>query len=123
MSQWDNQAVSVLNRAQLGYTDGDTNVSNVDNSYITNASSNPTIPVGGNDINGNNRMSGPLIEDGSYLRIQIFRYHIHAKWMKSIGVSTSKYMQTLRMYILLQSIRVLDPEIGSYNQRVRVCRM
>jgi hypothetical protein len=121
MSQWDNQAVSVLNRAQLGYIDGDnSNVSNVDNSYISNASSNPTLPRwSGNDLNGNNRMSDRWIEDGSYLRIQniSLSYTMPQKWMKSIGVSNIKLYANAQNVYTFTKYSGLDPEIGSYNQR------
>ncbi|MDR1973885.1 MAG: TonB-dependent receptor [Bacteroidales bacterium] len=117
-SIWDNQNVSVLDRAQLGYLDGDnTNVSNVDNSYIMNPEA--TIPrFSGNDLNGNNRMSDRWIEDGSYLRIQNISlgYNFPKEWLKKA------YITSLKLYFNAQNVWTfskysgLDPEIGSYKQ-------
>ncbi|MDD3320973.1 MAG: TonB-dependent receptor [Paludibacter sp.] len=121
MSQWDNQAVSTLNRALLGYTDGDnTNVTDVNNSYITNALSNPTIPRwSGNDINGNNRMSDRWIEDGSYLRIQniSLSYTMPKEWIKPIDVSNVKLYVNAQNVYTFTKYSGLDPEIGSYKQQ------
>lgn len=121
MSQWDNQSVSVLNRAQIGYYDGDnTNVSNLDNSYLINADKNPGLPRwSGNDINGNNRMSDRWIEDGSYLRIQniSIAYTLPKTWLKSTGIANCKlYVNTQNVYTFT-NYSGLDPEIGSYKQQ------
>jgi TonB-linked SusC/RagA family outer membrane protein len=118
-SQWDNQATSVLNRAQLGYYDGDnTNVENPENSYIIDGNAN--LPRwSGNNVNGNNRMSDRWIEDGSYLRIQnlSLAYNLPLSWLKKISVARCKvYINTQNVYTFT-NYSGLDPEIGSYNQQ------
>ncbi|MDR2512146.1 MAG: TonB-dependent receptor, partial [Bacteroidales bacterium] len=93
VSQWDNQAVTVLNRARIGYTDpDDVNItSNIDNSYLLNA--NATMPRFSNsDMNGNNRMSDRWIENGSYLRIQniSLAYNLSGDVLKKQGIQGVK---------------------------------
>jgi hypothetical protein len=121
MSQWDNQATSVMKRAQLGYyNDDNTNVADANNSYITNAGSNPTMPRwSGNDINGNNRMSDRWIEDGTYVRIQniSLAYTLPKSWLKKISVTNCKIYFNAQNVYTFTSYSGLDPEIGSYNQR------
>lgn len=118
-SQWDNQDASVLGRARLAYTDGDnTNVTDVDNSYLINPDAD--IPRwSGNDLNGNNRMSDRWIEDGSYLRIQniSLSYTFPDKWTKYVGMSNCKVYFNAQNVHTFTSYSGLDPEIGSYNQQ------
>lgn len=119
MSQWDNLATSVLDRAQLGYKDGNNaNVTNVDNSYIINAGA--TLPRwSGNDINGNNRMSDRWIEDGSYLRIQNLSlgFNLPQNWLKKTGMANCKIYFNAQNVYTFTGYSGLDPEIGSYNQQ------
>lgn len=119
MSQWDNQSTTVLNRAQLGYVNGNKyDVANVDNSYIINP--NATLPRwSGNDINGNNRMSDRWIEDGSYLRIQniSLAYNLPKIWLKKTGISNCKLYFNVQNVYTFTGYSGLDPEIGSYNQQ------
>ena len=118
-SQWDNQATSVLNRAQLGYRDGNNaDVSNPDNCYIIN--DNPSMPRwSGNDINGNNRMSDRWIEDGSYVRIQnlSLAYNLPKNWLSKVGVANCRLYVNAQNVYTFTNYSGLDPEIGSYNQQ------
>ncbi|WP_255495253.1 SusC/RagA family TonB-linked outer membrane protein [Dysgonomonas sp. 521] len=118
-SQWDNQATSALNRAQLGYSDGNIyDVTNPDNCYIINPNAN--IPRwSGNDINGNNRMSDRWIEDGSYLRIQniSLAYNIPRTLLRKTGIVSCKLYFNAQNVYTFTGYSGLDPEIGSYNQQ------
>jgi TonB dependent receptor. len=108
-----------LNRAQLGYLDGDNyNVSNPDNSYIINSSA--SLPRwSGNDINGNNRMSDRWIEDGSYVRIQniSLSYTLPKNWLSKVGVANCKLYVNAQNVYTFTDYSGQDPEIGSYNQQ------
>lgn len=115
-SIWDNQAVSVLNRAQAIKIDanGADDISNLQLSEGHNG-----LPRFSNlDSNGNQRMSDRWLEDGSYLRIQniSLTYNLPEKWLKKI------YMQSARIYFNVQNVYTFtkysgyDPEIGAYNQ-------
>ena len=115
-SIWDNQAVSVLNRAQSEKIDpaGGDEISNLQLAKGHNG-----IPRFSNlDSNGNQRMSDRWIEDGSYLRIQniSLTYNLPEKWAKKA------FMQSARVYFNVQNVYTFtkysgyDPEIGAYNQ-------
>ncbi len=115
-SIWDNQAVSVLDRAQAIKIDpnGGDDISNLQLAEGHNG-----LPRFSNlDSNGNQRMSDRWIEDGSYLRIQniSLTYNLPDKWLKKI------YMQSARIYFNVQNVYTFtkysgyDPEIGAYNQ-------
>ncbi len=115
-SIWDNQAVSVLDRAQAIKIDpnGGDDISNLQLAEGHNG-----LPRFSNlDSNGNQRMSDRWIEDGSYLRIQniSLTYNLPEKWLKKI------YMQSARIYFNVQNVYTFtkysgyDPEIGAYNQ-------
>ncbi|MEG1904566.1 MAG: TonB-dependent receptor, partial [Bacteroidales bacterium] len=121
-SPWDNQSVTALSRARLGYTDGDlSNPTDPSNCYIIN--SDAALPRWSNNgLNGNNRMSDRWIEDGSYLRIQniSLAYNLPKQWIKKVA------MENCRLYFNVQNVYTftnysgLDPEIGSYNQDARL---
>ncbi len=119
MSQWDNQDRTVLNRAQIGYTDGNNaNVSDPDNAYLINPNS--SLPRwSGNDINGNNRMSDRWIEDGTYVRIQniALSYTLPQRWISKIGIANCKVYVNAQNLYTFTNYSGLDPEIGSYNQQ------
>jgi TonB-linked SusC/RagA family outer membrane protein len=119
MSQWDNQDVAVLDRARLGYLDGNkSDVENIDNAYLINPDA--KLPRwSGNDINGNNRMSDRWIEDGSYLRIQniSLSYSLPGSWLKPTGMSRCKIYFNAQNVYTFTNYSGLDPEIGSYNQQ------
>jgi len=118
-SQWDNQSKKVLNRAQLGYHDGNNfNVTDPDNSYLINPGA--SLPRwSGNDINGNNRMSDRWIEDGSYLRIQniSLAYNLPRVWLRKAGIANCKVYFNAQNVYTFTDYSGLDPEIGSYNQQ------
>lgn len=115
-SIWDNQAVSVLDRARPYMIDpaaGD----NISNYGYTGGSTG--IPRFSNlDGNGNQRMSDRWIEDGSYLRIQniSLSYLLPQKWAKKA------FLQTAKIYVNVQNVYTFtkytgyDPEIGAFNQ-------
>ncbi len=117
-SLWDNQSVSVLNRAQLRYYDGNNmDVTNVDNCYLMNPDA--TLPRWTtNDGNGNNRMSDRWIEKGSYLRIQniSLAYNFPKRWIRKVKMSNLKAYVNIQNVYTFSNYSGLDPEIGSYNQ-------
>lgn len=115
-SIWDNQAVSVLNRAQTEKIDpnGSDDISNLQLAKGHNG-----IPRFSNlDANGNQRMSDRWLEDASYLRIQniSLTYNLPEKWAKKV------FMQSARIYFNVQNVYTFtnysgyDPEIGNFNQ-------
>ncbi len=115
-SIWDNQATSVLDRAQVVKIDpnGGDDISNLQLAPGHNG-----MPRFSNlDSNGNQRMSDRWIEDGSYLRIQniSLSYNLPQRWARKA------YIQNARIYFNVQNVYTFtkysgyDPEIGAYNQ-------
>ncbi|MDR1119737.1 MAG: TonB-dependent receptor [Dysgonamonadaceae bacterium] len=117
---WDPQSPAVLNRAQLGYYDGDnTNGTDPSNSYIVNLNQHPTLPRFSNgDGAGNARMSDRWIEDGSYLRIQniSLAYHLPKTLLSKTGIQGVKVYANVQNVYTFTDYSGYDPEIGSFNQ-------
>ncbi|MDR1707764.1 MAG: TonB-dependent receptor [Prevotella sp.] len=116
-SIWNNQSVTVNDRARIGLHNEDGSPSDPDNVYLVNPDA--TVPrATTNDVNRNNRMSDRFIEDGSYVRLSNISlgYTIPAKLTAKWGVTK------LRVYISAQNLLTItgysgyDPEIGAYNQ-------
>lgn len=115
-SIWDNQAVSVLNRAMAEKInpDGEDVISNL--RLAEGHNGNPRFS--NLDSNGNQRMSDRWIEDGSYLRIQnlSLTYNLPEKLLRKI------FLQNVRVYCNVQNVYTFtkysgyDPEIGAFNQ-------
>lgn len=117
VSIWNNQSVSVINRAQIGLRDPNGSQTDPDNVYLLNPWAD--VPrAATNDVNGNNRMSDRFIEDGSYVRLSNISlgYTIPKKILKKFNVDR------LRVYVSAQNLFTItgysgyDPEIGAYNQ-------
>lgn len=115
-SIWDNQAVSVLDRARPVMIDpnGPDNISN-----YTYTGGKDGMPRFSNlDGNGNQRMSDRWIEDGTYLRIQnlSLSYNFPQNWIKKV------FLQSAKLYVNVQNVytwtkyKGYDPEIGAFNQ-------
>jgi hypothetical protein len=118
---WDNQSVNVLDRAHLGYYDGDNTAinngaSNLDNSYLLNPDA--TMPRYSGVRSHNYVMSDYWLEDGSYLRVQ----NIALAYNLPKACLTKMRAQKFRIYFNVQNVWTfskysgLDPEIGSFNQ-------
>ena len=115
-SIWDNQAVSVLNRAQTEKIDpnGSDDISNLQLAKGHNG-----IPRFSNlDANGNQRMSDRWIEDGSYLRIQniSLSYNLPSKWAKKAFLQNAKFYVNVQNVYTFTKYSGYDPEIGAFNQ-------
>jgi hypothetical protein len=120
-SPWDNQSRTVLDRARLGYYDGNpwttTAPTDIDNAYLLNPGA--TMPRYSNvDINANRRMSDRWIEDGSYLRIQNIRlsYNLPKTLIGKWGVKGCKVYVNAQNVYTFTKYSGLDAEIGAYKQ-------
>ncbi|MCB0651759.1 MAG: TonB-dependent receptor [Saprospiraceae bacterium] len=116
-SVFNNQASSVINRAQVGLYDANGAADDPDNVYLVNTGTDIPRPTT-NDNNGNNRMSDRFIENGSYLRIQ----NVRLSYTLPASFTTRYKVQRLRFYVNAQNIFTFtkysgyDPEIGAFNQ-------
>lgn len=116
-SLWDNQAASVLDRAQYGYYDGNPKNQSAENVYIINPGAD--IPRFNNQkINQNDRMSTRFIEDGSYLRIQNLSlgYTLPRKLTQKVMLSQARIYFNVQNLYTFTKYKGFDPEVGSYNQ-------
>lgn len=116
-SLWDNQAASVLDRAQYGFKDGNSQNFDPENVYIVNPDSD--VPRFNNlKINQNDRMSSRFIEDGTYLRIQ----NLALGYTLPENITKKAFISSARIYFNVQNLHTFtkykgfDPEIGAFNQ-------
>ncbi|MGN0206144.1 MAG: SusC/RagA family TonB-linked outer membrane protein [Muribaculaceae bacterium] len=109
-SIWDNQSVTVLDRAR-------TAIGEDGKAYLVNT--NAELPrFSSLDGNRNNRMSDRWIEDGSYLRIQnvALSYHVPDKFLKKAHISSAKVYFNVQNLYTFTKYKGYDPEIGAFNQ-------
>ena len=94
----------------------------LDNMRVTNATTAQVQRITPYNANDNNRQSDRFVEDGSYLRVKniALGYTLPRKWLQKVGV------ESLRIYFNVQNAFTItgydgyDPEIGSYNQNVKL---
>ncbi len=110
VSIWDNQAESVVDRAQVGINEQGA-------PYLMNPDATVPRPAT-NDFNRNTRMSDRWIEDGSYLRISniTLGYSLTPKTSKYVGLSSAKVYLSVENLYTFTSYSGYDPEIGAFNQ-------
>jgi hypothetical protein len=120
---WDNQTTKVLNRAQIGYLDGDNSTANngeanLSNSYLINPDA--TLPRYSQTGANNGLMSDRFIEDGSYLRIQniSLAYNFPKAWLGKAKIASLKIYFNAQNVWTFTKYSGLDPEIGSFSQNV-----
>ncbi len=108
---WDNQSVSVNNRANIVFDDSG-------NASLSNADTALTPRFAPNDMNGNNRMSDRWIEDGSYLRIQnlTLNYNVPKSALSKVGIRSLKVYGTVQNLYTFTNYSGYDPEVGAFNQ-------
>lgn len=115
-SIWDNQAVSVLDRARPYMIDPA--LGDVIGNYAYSGGKNDMPRFSNLDGNQNNRMSDRWIEDATYLRIQniSLSYTLPKNWAKTV------FLQNAKVYFNVQNVYTFtkysgyDPEIGAFNQ-------
>jgi TonB-linked SusC/RagA family outer membrane protein len=116
-SIWNNQSVTVIDRAKIGLIDTSGSQSDPDNVYLINTDA--KVPrVATNDVNRNNRMSDRFIEDGSYVRLSNISlgYTIPRKLTKKWGVERLRVYASAQNLFTITNYSGYDPEIGAYNQ-------
>lgn len=115
-SFWDNQAATVLGRAELGLINPNGG-NGVDNVQLVSAG-NGLPRFSSLDGNSNLRMSDRWIEDGTYLRIQniSLAYNLPQKWGSKIGLQAAKIYFNVQNLYTFTKYKGYDPEIGAFNQ-------
>ena len=117
-SIYDNQAVSVINRARTELIDPSTgDLGNLDDIQLVNPGTN--IPRFDNGAeNFNHHMSSRWIEDGTYLRIQ----NVKLSYALPVSLVEKARLSGCSIYANIQNVATftkysgLDPQIGAFNQ-------
>ncbi|GAB6009475.1 SusC/RagA family TonB-linked outer membrane protein [Dysgonomonas reticulitermitis] len=120
-SIWNNQSVTVIDRAKIGLYNASGSPSDPDNVYLINTDA--IVPrAATNDVNRNNRMSDRFIEDGSYVRLSniALGYTVPAKLSKKWGVERLRVYASAQNLLTITGYSGYDPEIGAYNQNSRL---
>lgn len=116
-SIWNNQSVTVVDRARIGLHDPTGSLYDANNVYLLNPDA--SVPrAATNDVNRNNRMSDRFIEDGSYLRLSNISlgYSIPKNYLSKLSVERVRLYMSAQNLFTITGYSGYDPEIGSYNQ-------
>ena len=114
---FDNQARSVVNRAQTRLIEGGSDVNNIDHVELVNP--NTSMPRFDNGAeNFNHHMSTRWIEDGTYVRIQNLRlgYNVPASLLSKARISRVQVYGNIQNLATFTNYSGLDPQIGAFNQ-------
>jgi TonB-dependent starch-binding outer membrane protein SusC len=116
-SNFDNQAVTVSERATTRFVDGGTDINNISHVELVNpGTSMPRFDNGAE--NHNHYMSTRWIEDGTYVRLQ----NIKLTYTLPVGLAQKVRMTNAQFFVNVQNVLTftnysgLDPQIGAFNQ-------
>jgi TonB-dependent starch-binding outer membrane protein SusC len=114
---FDNQSVTVNNRARTQLIEGGTNLNDIDDVELVNPETTmPRFDNGGE--NSNHYMSTRWIEDGSYVRIQNIKlgYTLPTSIVKKVKLSRMHVYANIQNVATFTDYSGLDPQIGAFNQ-------
>lgn len=114
---FDNQAKSVVNRAQTRLIEGGSDVNNIDHVELINPNTSmPRFDNGGENFN--HHMSTRWIEDGTYVRIQNLRlgYNLPSTLLSKARISRVQIYGNIQNLATFTDYTGLDPQIGAFNQ-------
>ena len=116
-NNFNNQARTVVNRAQTQLVDGGTNINDINDVELVDP--NATIPRFDNGReNGNDVMSTRWIEDGTYVRIQNIKlsYQLPLAWVNKIRATNVTIYGNVQNVATFTDYTGLDPQVGNFNQ-------
>jgi TonB-dependent starch-binding outer membrane protein SusC len=114
---FDNQSVTVRNRAQIRLTETGSDLNNIDHVELVNPETNmPRFDNGGENFN--HYMSTRWIEDGSYVRIQNVRlgYTLPQALLQKARLTKVHVYGNVQNVATFTDYSGLDPQIGAFNQ-------
>lgn len=118
IGNFDNQAVTVQNRARTRLIDPETgNANNIDDVELINPDTDmPRFDNGGE--NSNHYMSSRWIEDGSYVRIQNVKlaYTLPRAITEKVRITRFQVYANVQNVATFTNYSGLDPQIGAFNQ-------
>lgn len=117
IGNFDNQSVTVRDRAQTQLKPGGINFNNIDDVELVNPNTNmPRFDNGGE--NRNHYMSSRWIEDATYVRVQNIRlgYALPASLLQKIKINRAQIYGHVQNAATFTKYKGLDPQIGAFNQ-------
>ncbi len=115
---FDNQAMSVQNRAQTQLKPGEgTDINNIDHVELINPNTNmPRFDNGAENFN--HHMSSRWIEDGTFVRLQ----NVKLAYTLPVAMTQKARISRVQVYANIQNLATftkysgLDPQVGAFNQ-------
>jgi TonB-linked SusC/RagA family outer membrane protein len=117
VGNFDNQAMTVLNRARVQLKPEGTDINNIAHLELVNPETDmPRFDNGGENFN--HYMSTRWIEDGTYVRVQNIKlsYDVPAKWLQSARMTRAQIYANVQNAATFTNYSGLDPQIGAFNQ-------
>lgn len=92
------------------------------NMHVSNAATARVQRITTSSANTNNRVSDRFVEDGSYLRVKniTLGYTLPSAWVKRLQLSNVRIYASLQNLFTITGYSGYDPEIGAYNQDVKL---
>lgn len=115
------QLVKNADFARLGLYDPEAGRT-LDNMYVINAGQAKVQRVTASDANTNNRVSDRFVEDGSYVRLKNLSigYSLPQSLLSRLNISQLRVYATFQNLFTITGYKGYDPEIGAYNQDVKL---
>ncbi|MBX2944845.1 MAG: TonB-dependent receptor [Cyclobacteriaceae bacterium] len=117
IGNFDNQSMSVINRARTQLKPNGVNINNIDDVELVNPETNmPRFDNGGE--NRNHYMSSRWIEDGTYVRLQNVRfgYTLPKALTNKAKITNVQVYANIQNLATITKYKGLDPQIGAFNQ-------
>jgi hypothetical protein len=117
LSNYDNQSVTVQNRARTQLAEGGTDLNNINHLELVDPTGTmPRFDNGGD--NNNHYMSSRWIEDGTYVRIQSIQlgYTLPASLVRKAKMTRLQIYANVQNAATFTKYSGLDPQIGAFNQ-------
>jgi len=117
IGNFDNQSVTVNNRARTRLIEGGSDFNNIDHVELINPETDmPRFDNGGENFN--HYMSTRWIEDGTYVRVQNVKlaYTFPSVWMEKAKITRLQVYANIQNVATFTDYSGLDPQIGAFNQ-------
>tara|TARA_Y100000310_G_C20700347_1_gene829140 strand:- start:1983 stop:5141 length:3159 start_codon:yes stop_codon:yes gene_type:complete len=117
VGNFDNQSVTVQNRARTQLIEGGTDINNINDVELINPETDmPRFDNGAE--NYNHYMSTRWIEDGTYVRLQNVKvsYELPANLIQTVRMARFQVYANIQNVATFTNYSGLDPQIGAFNQ-------
>ncbi|MBN8576293.1 MAG: TonB-dependent receptor [Cytophagales bacterium] len=117
IGNFDNQSMTVLNRARVQLKPGGTNINSIEDIELVNPNTTmPRFDNGGENFN--HYMSSRWIEDGTYVRLQNVKlsYSLPIALIQKAKIARAQVYANIQNAATFTRYTGLDPQIGAFNQ-------